>query len=326
MKTMKDIAKEAGVAVSAVSYAINGTGSVSEEKKKKILDLVGKYNFRPNVVARNLKQRKTRLIGLLSNLQSLGPDRRIIASISDECARRNYNVLQSNKKNNIKQAIDILRSNQVEGIIYVDDRTEVLIDDCPGDIPIVFAYCYNEASKEFNITPDDVQGGYIATKHLIDKSHKRIGCITGNEGWKATDDRLAGYKKAITEKGISIDTDIIVTGDFLSMANNFRAAMELLTMETRPTAVFCFCDTIAISVYNAAYELGLKIPEDIAVVGFDNEPFTQYVRPMMTTVAMPLKEIGVEAVELLFSRIDNTYSRDGSPHNLNCELIVRESG
>ena len=211
---MKDLAKEAGVAVSAVSYAINGTGSVGEEKKKKILNLVEKYDYRPNVVARNLKQRKTRLIGLLSNLQSLGPDRTIIASISDECAKRNYNVLQFNKTNNMKQAVEVLRSNQVEGIIYVDDRTEVLLDDYSCNIPIVYAYCHNEVNKELNITPNDVQGGYIATKHLIEKKHKRIGCITGNERWKATDDRLEGYKKAIAEYGIPFDTDIISTGDF----------------------------------------------------------------------------------------------------------------
>lgn len=323
--TMKDIAKEAGVAVSAVSYAINGTGSVSEEKKKRILDLVGKHDYRPNVIARNLKQRKTRIIGILSNLQSLGPDRIIIASISDECTRRNYNVLQFNKTNNIKQTIDILRSNQVEGIIYVDDRTEVLADNCSSDIPIVFAYCHNEVNKEFDITPNDVQGGYIATRHLIEKKHRRVGCITGNEGWQATEDRLKGYKKAIAENGIPFDADIIVTGDFLNKDNNYQAALQLLSMKKRPTAVFCFCDAIAISVYNAAYELGMSIPEDVAVVGFDNEPFTQYVRPPITTVSMPLKEIGVEAVEVLFSRIDNSYTRQNNPHNLNCELIVRGS-
>ena len=96
-------------------------------------------------------------------------------------------------------------------------------------------------------------------------------------------------------------------------------------MKNKPSAIFCFCDSIAISVYDAAYDLGMKIPEDVAVVGFDNEPFTQYVRPPITTVSMPLKEIGAEAVEVLFSRIDNDYLRTGNPHNLNCELIVRES-
>ena len=323
--TMKDIAKEAGVAVSAVSYAINGNGSVSEEKKRRILDLVEKYNYKPNAVARNLKQRKTRLIGLLSNLQSLGADRKIVASISDECSRRNYNLLLFNTTDNSKQAIDLLASHQVEGVIYIDDRTEVLIDDFSSDIPIVLAYCNNEANKEFCITPNDVQGGYIATQHLIEKGHRRIGCITGNEGWKATNDRLEGYKKALVENEITADTGIIATGHFFSMEHNYQVSRALLTIKNKPAAIFCFSDAIAISVYNAALDLGLKIPEDIAVVGFDNEAYTRYVRPPMTTVAMPLKEIGVVAVETLFSRINNTYSGHNSAHNLNCELIVRQS-
>lgn len=325
MATIKDIAKEAGVSISTVSYVINDSGPVGDEKKKLILELVEKYKFQPNRIAKSLKEKKTRTIGILTDLTRFDIGKQIIIGISEMCKQRNYNVLMSNQMEDLKKSFDILVSSQVEGIIYLDYRVEEFAVEFDVDIPMVFAYCYNSSFQSSCVIPDDVQGGYIATNHLIERGHKRIGCITGYVNWKATNDRIKGYQTALNEKELYIDPTLIRVGDYRDMEKNYKIAYELLSSEDRPTAIFALNDVIAAGVYNAAYDLGFRIPQDVAVVGFDNRDFANYIRPSLTTVSMPLMDIGKNSCEILFDKIGGKFNGDKNTKPLTCNLVVRHS-
>lgn len=324
MVTIKDIAREAGVSVSAVSYALNNSGAVSEEKRKQILALAHKYNYTPNKAAQSLKKQRTKTIGVITNLSRFEMGRMIVNGIAGRCVSEQYNLLLVNELGDINASIEVLLGNQVEGIIYVNNIVEEFPQQFELNIPIVYAYCYKKNGNPC-VVPDDVQGGYAATKYLLQLGHTRIGCLTGPADWKATNDRLLGYQKALNESDIYFDVSLVKAGDWGNLEWNKQCAVDLLTQECRPTAIFAFNDVIAASVYHAARQLNLNIPADLSVIGYDNRNFAQYLLPTLTTVMIPFEQIGKTAADLLFTKINAPQSKLPNIRYIDCETIERDS-
>jgi LacI family transcriptional regulator len=325
--TMKDIARKAHVAVSAVSYALNNNGSVSEEKKNRILALVKRYGYRPDRVARSLKTRTTRTVGVMTDLRHFGLRARILEGISREAAARGYSIVLIDDTGDHEKAMEILVGDRVSGIVYLSYKPEEFNKSYALDVPIVFAYCYDAAYHDSCVVHDDVQGGYIISRHLVELGHRPIAAITGPRSWKPVQDMMKGYRRALREAGIAFDPTLVVQGDYEDRELNDRAARTLLSRSPRPRAVFAFADLIAVSVYGAAHELGLAIPEDVAVGGHGDREYAEYLIPKLTTVAMPLHEIGRRAGELLFRKIEGeAVAAEPTPSApLECRLIVRGS-
>ncbi|MCK5250182.1 MAG: LacI family DNA-binding transcriptional regulator, partial [Spirochaetaceae bacterium] len=165
--TIKDIAREAGVSISTVSYVVNESGPVSKEKRELVEALVRKYNYKANPSARNLKSRRTRTIGIIGNLKKYGPDKTVIESIAKICKEKGYTMLLVADTENHEHSISFLRDHRVEGIVFIDNKTEMLGFPVPGDLPVIFAYCAHKERLSSSILPDDEQGGSLAAAHLL---------------------------------------------------------------------------------------------------------------------------------------------------------------
>ena len=325
MVTMRDIAREARVSVSAVSYAINNTGSVGAEKRRRILEVVRRHRYRPNSAARKLKAQITRTIGVLTDLRRLRLRAQILEAASREIDLRGYSTLLINDTGDHEKAIHVLAAERVEGIIYLSYTTEEFARVFDINVPIVFAFCHDKAYGDASVFPDDAQGGYVATRHLLELGHRRGGVITGQKTWKAVKDRLRGYRRALRERGIPVDRELVVASEFDNPTGNLEAARRLLSKSERPSAVFAFADPIAVSVYEVARDLGLRIPQDVAVVGYNDYDYCEFLSPTLTSVAIPVESIGRIAARKLFRRIDGEHAEKDPPHALKNRLVVRQS-
>ena len=326
MLTMKDIAREAGVSVSAVSYAINGTGSVSLEKKKRVLEIVEKYNYHPNKLARDLKTQVTKTIGVMVDLNQLKLRAKILEAVSHIVTFHGHNMLLVNDTGNHDHAMEILVSARVSGIIYLSYTTKEFVKVFDLDIPIVFAFCYDKSYENASVYPDDVYGGYLATRHLLEQHQTQVATITGSRTLKAVKDRINGYRKAFREFSVVVDPRFIVEGSFDDEARNVVVCRELLDCDSPPRAIFAQSDRIAVSVYTVARELGLRIPHDLSVVGYNDEEYCSYIWPSLSSVSVPVQKIGQNAAEILFSKIEASTAHEYEfSTKIRGDLIVRGS-
>jgi LacI family transcriptional regulator len=222
--------------------------------------------------------------------------------------------------------IQALRQRQVDGFLYATMyHREVALPDAVGEVPTVLLDARSSDSTVPSVVPDEVAGGRTATEELIRHGHSRIGFLNNLDDIPATRGRLQGYKQALKAAGLTFDPRLVVAGRS-DTEGGLQAAQKLLSATKRPTALFCFNDRMAMGAYHAAAELGLRIPQDLSVVGFDNqELIADGLRPGLTTVALPHYEMGAWAVEALIARIEGR-EPDGAEHAaLHCPLVVRKS-
>ncbi|MGL6122691.1 MAG: substrate-binding domain-containing protein, partial [Shewanella sp.] len=223
-----------------------------------------------------------------------------------------------------QDSIDFLRSKQVDGlIIYSDtlsDNALIALAEMQPATIVINRYIH-EISKQC-IFIDNELGGYLATKHLLELGHTKVACITGQLSKVDSRDRLQGYRNALAEFAIDYDANLIVEGRF-DHQENYQAARRLLDIDKGITAVFCQNDNIALAVYDVAAERGLVIGADLSVVGFDNAPHSQHIRPRLTTVNFPVAEMGLEAAKGVLALVNKQHY--SLKHKLNPELVVRDS-
>lgn len=311
--TMKDVAKHAGVSVSTVSYVLNGTGQVAADRRARVMDAVRLLNYTPNEVARGLKRRASPAIGLvvpeLSNpyFAQIAEGVERAASARDAlivlCAPEAIGEDEAESLNS-----RLLRSQRLSGIIYLSgaatlphsllDLTRlgpiVLVDEeLPGfDLPAVVA--------------DNRRGAREIATHVLDMGHRRVAVVGGPERLWTAVQRLAGYREAFAAGGLDPDEVPVISGDYRQQSG-FEAAKKLLSgpPEQRPTALVCANDLMAIGVLEYARSTGLKVPEQLSVVGFDDVPFATALTPRLTTVRQPAHELGQLAAELLFGLLES---------------------
>ena len=328
--TIKDIAEKANVSITTVSRVLNKKkDGVGDATRKRVEDVIQKYNYRPNAVARSMITKNTKTIGLIV------PDIRnpffsdLARGIDDVANDREYSVVLcnvDNKPDKIMNYLLLLSEKNVDGIIFSSSDMELsrevhtLIKK--KRLSVVVIDRNFETEMYSGVFIDNEEAGYKATKHLIDFSHTRIGCITGPGSISNSSARLKGYRRAHHEAGLQINKKMIKEGDY-TMEGGYEVAKVLLE-SNKLTAVFAFNDLMAFGVYQAAEEIGLKIPEDLSVVGFDNITYNRILHPKLTTIGQPIYEIGKVAISQLLKQIEDRTTRSESIY-LDTQLIIRDS-
>lgn len=334
---IKDIAERANVSTATVSYVLNGTRNVRPKTKERVMKVIEELNYRPNDIAKSLKSSRTNTIGVIAEDVTVFNVPEIIDGINEFADRHDLHILLTNLRLHrrvghyyaqmdtyrkyAQEAVHNLLSKQVEGIIYIGVHPR----DVTGLInayekPIVYTYCYTEdhTSIQFN----DEQASYDAMSYLAQKGHKSIAIISGLMDSNPSRLRFNGYYKAITEYKLMFNPQYIRIGDW-GLQSGYECAKELFSLQERPTAILVMNDLMAAGALRAAHELGIKIPEELSIIGFDNREFSEYLTPKITTMALPLHEMGYSSMEALMKEINGEeQSVNVSPA---CVLVERES-
>jgi len=326
--TMNDVAERASVSVSTVSHVINGTRPVSEALRRRVRDAMDELGYRPNRLARSLRMGETHTIGVIVPDSSNPFFAEVARGIEDTSFAQRYSVILCNSDGDLEKELfytSVLTSKQVDGILFVaagvsTEHIRALQED---QVPVVVVDREIPEVSVDEVLTNNVHGGARVTRHLIDLGHRRIGCITGPSDVTPSADRVTGYRQALRDAGLPFDEGIVVKGDF-QFEGGYRAAQQLLAVDDAPTAIFACNDLMAVGVIRAAREMGLRVPADLSVTGFDDVSLASFASPPLTTVAQPKYEMGVLATRLLFERMED----GGSPPRhrvLETRLIVRRS-
>lgn len=326
MPTIKEIAEMANVSTATVSKVLNGKDKyISEKTRRRILEIVEREGYIPNGIAKSLKIKKTKTIGLIMP-DVMNPFFAELARGAEDAAEeRGYIVIICNSDNRISKEekyLHILQEKMVDGIIMTasESLTSQTIEKC--NIPIVLVDRDIEVDKPLgHITVNNEEGTFMATSHLIKKGCKNIGFISSQIVNKLSKERLEGYKRALKEHGFPVDEDRIYLEKF-NVESGYRGVRHLLD-KGQIDGICCGNDLIAIGAIRALKEQGIKIPDEVKVIGFDNISISKYIDPPLTTIAQPIYKIGQEAVKMLLSIIN----KEGINLNkvLNVELVERGS-
>ncbi|HHF3839199.1 TPA: substrate-binding domain-containing protein [Haemophilus influenzae] len=308
MATMKDIARLAQVSTSTVSHVINGSRFVSDEIREKVMRIVAELNYTPSAVARSLKVRETKTIGLLVTATNNPFFAEVMAGVEQYCQKNQYNLIIATTGGDAKrlqQNLQTLMHKQVDGLLLMcgDSRFQADIELAISLPLVVMDWWFTELNAD-KILENSALGGYLATKALIDAGHRKIGIITGNLKKSVAQNRLQGYKNALSEAKIALNPHWIVESHF-DFEGGVLGIQSLLTQSSRPTAVFCCSDTIAVGAYQAIQQQGLRIPQDLSIMGYDDIELARYLSPPLSTICQPKAELGKLAVEALLQRIKN---------------------
>ncbi|MFZ1181518.1 MAG: LacI family DNA-binding transcriptional regulator [Herbaspirillum sp.] len=326
--TMTDVAKAAGVSQTTVSFVLNNRTDVNipHETRKRIRQAAADLGYRENVMAQALRLGKSNLIGLVTDEIATTPYAGLIIRGMQDAAWRYSRILtlvntDCHADMEIK-AVETLLKHQVDGLLFATMfHHEIALPPILGDMPVALVNCYSADASAPAVVPDEKQGGYDATCYLLERGHRDIGFLTKDESIPATRGRLAGYRRALAEAGLPFRDDRVVafTGD---QEAGFRGAMTLMRQPDRPSALFCFNDRLAMGAYTALQTLGLRVPDDVSIIGFDNqEIIAAHLLPTLTTMQLPHYEMGRWGVDRLFS---NTPA-PAAHMLLTCPLVERNS-
>jgi DNA-binding LacI/PurR family transcriptional regulator len=307
---IKDIARELGVSLATVSRALADSPDISVETKERVWAAAETLNYLPNLTARSLRSKRTRVIGVVVQEVASEFGAQAIRGINDELTRCGYQMLLSSGSTSPDQeriAVSMLLERSVDGLIVADvvhRPTEHLPAELEGArVPVVFV---NRRPRDTTaasfVGPDDIFGGYLATEHLIGHGHRRIAHLAGPTAWQASWDRLEGYRRALADYGLPYDERLVTRGDW-TIESGHQATAHLLNQADRPTAIFVANDVMAAGTIDAAREGGLTPPADLALVGFDARAMSRYLRPALTTVTRPTYELGRSAASMLVEHV-----------------------
>ncbi len=340
MVTLKEIAEKCSVSITTVSNILNGKSNVSNTTKERVLKVIKETGYRPNYMARGLRAAKTNSVGIiiddLTEFSSTG----IIDGIMSYFDEHKYKAILENLRfyskwgtkwyhnkgyeDSVQQAIDEFESIKVDGIIYVAGHARC-ISCIPENlsIPLVISYAFTEQEGISSVEFDDVKAAYDLTIQLIKNGHSKIAVIAGSKNNIHTERRLEGFKKAMSENNLSVNDSDIRNGKW-DAESGYENAKELLKGSDY-TAVFCFNDLMAAGVYDYLYENKLVPGKDISVAGYDNRTMSQFLKPALTTVEIPLYDIGRKSAEVLLNQISNPEDFEAQQYFVQCGIIERES-
>lgn len=315
-----EIARQANVSVATVSRALSGNGSVREQTRQRILQIAEELNYKPSSVARGLSKKRTDTIGVI--LPELADEffMDILHGIDEEAYRANCYVMVSSshsQRNIVETLLEFMASGRADGVILMAPQMhgEVAQFIRKSNRPIVLLNSHCDAGETVNFNINNYQGAYAMTEHLIGHGYKRIGMIQGPEGNCDADERFRGFKEALEQRSLALQKDWIVRGDFTSKSG-YYGFMRLMSCQQKPEAVFAANDMMAVGAYEAARSSSLKIPENVAVVGFDDIYLTRLLSPRLTTVHVPIQELGIQAVRYLLKMINGTVDSQAAHREL----------
>lgn len=330
--TIKDVARVAGVSITTVSHALNGHDDVSADTKHRVLQIAKELNYRPSHVARSLVLQQTHNVGLLVSDFNTNPGGHhflfdVMAGIHDQLAALGYDMTllsTTTARQRLVSYIDFCTERRMEGVIvmgmrmndpYMHEVAEANLPSVGIDLPILSPHCGY-------VMTDNVEGARQAIHHLVSRGHQRMGFINGHAEAVVSRDRLQGYQHALQDAGLTVDPNRVVHANFL-VAGGEAATAELLARDPHLTAIFYASDLMAIGGLRQLQRLGRRVPQDVAVVGYDNLDLGEWVVPALTTVAQRRYDMGTAAVDLLVGML----RRQEAPRAclLASEMIVRDS-
>lgn len=326
--TIKDIAKKTNFSAKTVSRVLNNDPMVRDNTRAMILETIKKYGYRPNIIARSLRQQKTNMIGFIipDVLNVSFPT--LFKGASDVFEKNGYYSFLSSSDNNIEKEYEFIRdfnSMLISGMVlipaYSMDRDVSIFNSL--STPIVIVDRELEYINKDTVIISNRQGAYDATKYLIRQGHKKIAILAAPLKIKSARKRLEGWENAMKENRL-YSNDLIFSGEF-SIASGHSMMKSVFDSIKKVDAVFASNDYIAIGAMRAIEEKGMKIPQDISIIGFDDIYFSQYLKPSLSTVAVPLYEEGRQAAEILLERINGNTSKEVKRIVLESSLVIRES-
>ena len=328
MSTILDVARLAGVSTATVSRVINSPESVRVQTREKVILAMAKCNYKYNALARGFVTKKSNTIGLIIPTISNSVFAESTLGVQEYADQKNIKVVLGNsyyKYSQEENLVKVLRESQVDGLIITTTnlKGEILKSLADENFPFVLLFSTVKSGPISAVGIDNYRGGYLATEHLISLGHKRICMVAGN--FSMTDrsfHRWHGYKKCLRDNGIPYDKELLVQTDY-SLSGGRDSIKKLLSLASPPTAVFCSNDYIAIGAIKGAREMGLSLPKDLSIVGFDDMQTASYMVPALTTIRQPAKEMGQRAAKLLLQMIE----KESKPVQdmMESTLIVRES-
>jgi len=332
--SIKDIARAAGVSHPTVSRALANSPLVQKETRARIQALAQEMGYSPDLQARALVSGRTYTLGVVVTSVADPFVAEVVQGIEDAAHGAGYSVILASSHNTPSreiEAVELLRAKRVDLVLVLSSRLGALYLERLGRIgaPVVLINSHSEdrGPYTFSVAVDNRYGGYLATKHLLDLGHRRIAYVTGQPRHSDNQERLAGYRQAIEEAGVRFEPGLIVPGDGDTTGGQ-HALSSLLESAPPASAVFCYNDRTAIGLIHAACRAGLRLPQDLAVVGFDNIPFAAFIEPALTTVAQPMRALGEHAVKMGLALLANRGGEEAVPVSnvvLRGWLVVRAS-
>ncbi|WP_161515116.1 LacI family DNA-binding transcriptional regulator [Priestia megaterium] len=332
MTTIKDIARVAGVSVTTVSRALNGYSDVNEKTRQKIAAVARELNYSPNTLARGLVMQKSKTIGLLVSGISRESVKdnftfEVLCGVNERASTLGYDLILFNTNTMMqreKTYTQLCRERRVDGAIIQGIKKEdpYLKEVVESDIPCVLVDIPVHSNSVGYVTTDNALGAKKAVEHLASLGHKHIGMINGHEDAFVSQERLNGYREALKECGLSFRSEWVVIGNFEEKKAE-KAVRELINRHKEVTAIFCASDLMALGALKACKELGLHVPKEMSIVGYDNIVLASYSSPNLTTVGQEVYQIGYEAADLLIEMLEG--KETNMKRYLDTKLIIRES-
>ena len=328
--TIQQVAKQAGVSIQTVSRVLNNRPDVSIETRQRIQAIIDQMGYQPFAIARGLASKRTYTLGLVAADFSDFWFSQVVTGAEKEAHEHGYYFMLGSSSANPEDEPKFLRlltERHVEGVLFVRassaDESEHLIRLKESGIPVVSTGHYLPESGLAMVDVDNIGGGRKATEYLLNLNHKSIAMLTGPSGWKSASDRTEGYLQALQANGVSPNPELIIKGTWLHK-DGYLGMKTLLGKKVPFTALFAQNDRIAKGAISALHEAGLRVPEDISVIGYDDIPEAEFSDPPLTTIRQPTEEIGRAATHLLIQMIED---REAIPNQIlfDTELIVRSS-
>jgi len=330
MTTIKDVARQAGVSIATVSRVINGNDNVRQTTREAVLKAVESLNYTPSALAQGLQKKQTQTIGILFPDASSYYFAEIIRGINHYVRHHGYQIVVSSSHDAEEEAETLntlLKSRQVDGVILMMpsvhnvDSLSIYLQD----VPAVLLNTEIEFPDSVTICPDNYYGAYQATMHLIEHGHTRLGILYGSPQNYDSQERYRGFTDALETSGITHRKEYEAKGDF-SEHTGYQAARNILNQPERPTALFAANDAMAIGAMESAKQLGLQVPSDLAVCGFDDISTARYMSPPLTTVSVPVFHIGQTAGKQLLAELQgDSVEENPERQTIQVELVLRES-
>lgn len=329
--TMRDVATHAGVSQATVSYVLNQAAgqNIPQETRERIYEAVRTLGYRPHGAARLMATQRSKLIGFITDEIATTPFAGAIIKGAQQAARsRGFNLMLVNTERDAEienEAVESMLEQRVTGIVYATMFHRLVSPPANlTEAPAVLLDCFCQDGSIASVVPDEVGGARAATQVLLGKGHQRVGFVNNTDPIPATAGRLQGYREALEASGLAYDTDLVICNSS-DARGGYDSTLALMQPADRPTALFYFNDRMAMGGYDALRKLGLSIPEDVAVVGFDNQDIiSAALHPGLASIQLPHFEMGRWAIDYVLD--DLNHARPQPVHALMpCPYVERES-
>lgn len=329
MASIKDVALRAQVSTTTVSHVVNHTRFVSDKVRAEVEAAIRELGYVPSAVARSLKSNTTKTIGMLIPNCSNPYFAEIVRSVEDHCFGAGYTLILCNTDDDPHRQgvyLQVLSEKRIDGMIIISTGEDEALRRLLQGLPIPTVLLDREIDEVHCdlVETAHLQGGLMATQHLIDLGHRRIACLAGPADLNPSAQRIAGWRTALAQSGLTAQAqDLLWHSDFSSQGG-FTTMQSILAAPQPPTAVFVCNDLMCIGALSAAHEAGVRVPQDMSLIGFDDIELARFASPALTTIAQPKHRIGVTAVDMLLERIQGGRVQ-ARQVLLQPELVVRHS-